>query len=53
MTKAELEKRLRRLIAPSKKDAEYAHALADKLLLEYVGDAKVTDAFERIDKWYS
>ena len=34
-------------------DKERAHSDADKFLLEYVGDEKVTEAFEKIEKWYA
>lgn len=28
------------------------HVKADRLLLEYINDSKVTEAFDDIDKWY-
>lgn len=33
-------------------EAETAHAKADALLLVYINDAEVTEAFKRIPKWY-
>lgn len=32
---------------------EEAHAYADDLLLEYINDELVTDAFDKIKKWYA
>ena len=32
---------------------ERAHIRADELLLAYIGDAQVADAFEELDKWYA
>lgn len=29
------------------------HVLADRLLLDYINDAEVTDAFNSINKWYA
>lgn len=34
-------------------DVEKAHLLADRALLEYIGDEKITAAYEQIPKWYS
>ena len=34
-------------------DYEYHHAKADQLLLDYINDEKVTEAFNKIEKWYS
>lgn len=31
---------------------EYKHAEADDLLLEYINDPEITEAFDSIDKWY-
>ncbi|MEK7208519.1 MAG: hypothetical protein AAB699_03180 [Patescibacteria group bacterium] len=61
MTKEELVKRLLELAESAKgwkwnKDGESpegAHVKADKALLEYIGDEKVTKAFDSIDKWYA
>jgi hypothetical protein len=34
-------------------DEERAHSNADDLLLEYINDPAVTEAFDSIDKWYA
>lgn len=34
-------------------DEETDHYEADQLLLEYIGDKKVSRAYNAIDKWYS
>ena len=34
-------------------DPEMAHAEADQALLDYIGEREVTEAYERIDKWYA
>lgn len=34
-------------------DEEIAHVRADKLLLEYIDDIDITEAFDKIEKWYA
>ena len=34
-------------------DYEYHHVKADELLLRYINDENVTEAFNKIKKWYS
>lgn len=34
-------------------DEEDNHVLADKLLLEYIWNQEITDAFNSIKKWYA
>lgn len=34
-------------------DYEFHHAKADELLLDYINNEKVTEAFNKIEKWYS
>ncbi len=34
-------------------DPEMAHAAADRLLLAYINNPDVTEAFDAIEKWYS
>ncbi len=34
-------------------DTESAHIEADNLLLEYINDDEITEAFKDIDKWYA
>jgi hypothetical protein len=50
MSKEELIKQLELL---KKYDQEYAHVRADELLLEYIGDYEIMQAFEAIEKWYA
>jgi hypothetical protein len=34
-------------------DPEGGHAEADRLLLRFIGDDEITEAFEAIEKWYA
>lgn len=34
-------------------DREQNHMKADTLLLSYIDDPEITEAFEEMDKWYS
>lgn len=34
-------------------DTEEGHMKADRLLLDFIGDAEVTAAFEALSKWYA
>jgi len=34
-------------------DRESIHAQADDLLCELIGDQRVTEAFDNIEKWYA
>jgi hypothetical protein len=53
MTKAELAARLHDVASTCNGDPEHAHAEADALLLSYIGDADVTEAFDAVEKWYA
>lgn len=56
MTKEELIKELRALMDPSHylyNDEEMQHRAADGLLLAYINDETVTEAFNDIPKWYA
>lgn len=44
---------LNQLQRVSEHDAETAHVEADTLLLEYIGDPAVREAFRAIKKWYA
>lgn len=35
------------------RDPEYGHIRADQLLLTFIGDDRVTDAFDAVRKWYA
>lgn len=49
----ELLARLLALAAKADDDPEHAHIDADDLLLEYIGDLEITQAFHSIEKWYA
>lgn len=49
--KVELIEKLK--ILQKKVDKEVAHIEADSLLLQYINDEDVTEAFEDINKWYA
>ena len=51
MTKEELIKKLKEQQLNS--DTEMAHSIADDLLIEYVNDKEIEEAFDSIDKWYA
>ncbi len=51
MTKEELCAKLRDLAESD--DPEAAHAKADKLLCQYIGDVEVSEAFLSITRWYA
>lgn len=53
MTLAELLDQLQALVKPSQKDPEKAHGQADKLLLEFINNHAVREAYDAIEKWYS
>lgn len=53
MTKEELIKKLRECKDIGEADPEKAHARADDLLLEYIGDFEIRVAFIDIEKWYA
>ena len=52
MTRDELILALQHL-AEHSGDPEADHSAADALLLAYIGDPAVTEAFESIEKWYA
>jgi hypothetical protein len=49
MSKDELLEQLRELVNES--DREMAHSKADDLLLEYIGDEEITEAFNSQEMW--
>jgi hypothetical protein len=51
LTKAELLTKLAE--CATNYDCEEGHVIADGLLLDYIGDAEIKDAFDSIEKWYS
>ena len=34
-------------------DTESAHADADDALIDFINDPEITEAYEKIDKWYA
>ena len=53
LTIQELRKQLIEIVKRDGTDPEADHCEADALLLNYIGDAKVTTAFSNIKKWYA
>lgn len=56
MNKLELIEKFRQLadsLISGLGDEEVGHKEADNLLLEYINDHDITEAFNRIPKWYS
>lgn len=51
MEKKELIEKLKLLVRIG--DPEAAHGNADDLLIEYINDLEVKDAFDEIEKWYA
>lgn len=51
MTKDELLAKLRELADDS--DHEMAHVQADDLLLEWISDPEIEEAYHAIEKWYA
>jgi hypothetical protein len=51
MTKEELLVKLRDLVEDN--PGEENHMEADGLLLEYINDPEITEAYRAIDKWYA
>ena len=50
MTKEEI---LRRLDECKNSDTESGHMIADELLLAYIADPEITQAYKSIRKWYA
>ena len=59
MSKEELLKELKEIVSDIEKageeyyDLEGSHIRADNLLLDYINDEEVREAFNDIDKWYA
>lgn len=51
MTKEELISSLKKLAELD--DTERAHSDADELLLKYINDADIENAYNNIEKWYA
>ena len=57
MTKEELIEKLKAIEGKHKTerfyDSENGHVEADDLLIEYINDKEIADAFEEVSKWYA
>ncbi|KKN17516.1 hypothetical protein LCGC14_0965010 [marine sediment metagenome] len=53
MKQKEIIAELKELQRLSKHDPEVAHDEADKLILKYVNDGEITEAFNLIKRWYT
>ena len=58
LNKQELLKRFKEIVEKQEKsvlggDFDDDHILADNLLLEYINDEDIKNAFESIERWYS
>ncbi len=53
MTRADLIAAMRKIIDADLFDPEGGHAAVDRLLIRYIDDPKVTEMFERMEKWYA
>ena len=51
MTKEELITKLKQCELNG--DTEAAHSDADDLLIKYINDVDIQDAYEQVDKWYA
>ncbi len=52
MDREELIKKLKEL-ATKNRDEESDHVKADELLLQFIDDQEIADAFRSIKKWYA
>ena len=50
MTKEELIKKLNEC---AKNEPEAAHGDADDLLIEYINDKEIAEAYDNVPKWYA
>lgn len=51
MTKAECLEKLKE--ASENMDTEAAHGDADDALIEFINDPEITDAYNKVHKWYA
>lgn len=51
LTKAQLLKKLEK--CAKSYDTESAHCDADALLIEFIDDEEIAEAYNKIDKWYA
>lgn len=48
-----LVKELEEIAKMKNGDPEVAHSAADEALIQYINDAEVKAAYDRVDKWYA
>lgn len=53
MDKETLVKKLKRLSENVCGDFETSHYKADRLLIKYINDKEIEDAYDNVGKWYS
>ena len=53
MSRADLISQLVMMGAETDPDAEINHDRADGMLLDYINDQEITDAYDSIKKWYA
>ena len=51
--KKKLITELQKISRTENDDYEITHYKADKLLLQYINDEEITEAYENVGKWYS
>ena len=51
--KEKLIKELKKLSRENNTDFEITHSRADKLLIKYINDKDVTEAYDDVGKWYA
>lgn len=53
ITKEELITELEKLVKTENDDYETTHAKADMLLIQYINDEEITEAYDNVGKWYA
>lgn len=53
MEKEVLIKKLKKLSSDKNGDYEITHYRADKLLIQYINDKEIEEAYDDVGKWYS
>ena len=51
--KEKLINKLKKLSRYVDRDFEYTHIKADELLIDYINDKEIKEAFDNVGKWYS
>ena len=53
MEKEVLIKKLKKLSSDKNGDYETTHYRADRLLIQYINDKEIEEAYDNVGKWYS